>query len=96
MDGTLKFWDFNNGDVNHVINTHSKVYDIHLSKSEASLVSGLEDKSIRVWSPKSKELTFKLEEAHSEPVCCVRFTPDENYIASTSTDDTIKIWDVRT
>jgi WD40 repeat protein len=96
MDGTLKFWDFNNGDVNHVINTHSKVYDIDLSKSEASLVAGLEDKSIRVWSPKSKELMYKMEETHTEPVCCVRFTNDENYIASTSTDDTIKIWDVRT
>lgn len=36
-----------------------------------------------------------MPDAHSDPVACVRVTPDENYIVSTSKDDTIKIWDLR-
>ena len=39
---------------------------------------------------------MKLEDAHADPVSCVRITPDEKFIVSTSKDDTIKIWDMKT
>jgi len=95
MDNTLKFWDFNSGDIKNVVNTYSKVYDMHLSRSEATLVSGHEDKSIRLWNAKTRESIYKFDEAHSDVVCCVRFTPDENYLVSASIDNTLKIWDIR-
>ena len=95
MDCTLKFWDFNTGDIKNVINTYSKVYDMHLSRSEATLASAHEDCSIRLWYAKTRESIYKFDEAHSEAVCCVRITPDENYVVSASIDDTLKIWDIR-
>lgn len=48
-----------------------------------------------MWNSNTKESIFKIEDAHADPVACVRVTPDENYIVSTSKDDTIKIWDLR-
>ena len=95
LDCTIKFWDIGNGDNKNVINTYSKVYDMHINRSETSLVTGHNDYSIRVWNVKTRESMFKFEDAHSEPVCCVRYTPDEQYICSTSKDNSIKIWDIR-
>ena len=60
------------------------------------MVSGHNDCMIRVHDPKAKSLSFKIEEAHADPVSCVRFTPDERFIVSTSKDDVIKVWDLRT
>lgn len=34
--------------------------------------------------------------AHHNTVTCAKFTADETYIISTSRDNTVKIWDVRT
>ena len=95
MDSTIKFWDITNGNLGRVINTYSKVYDMHVSRSETYIVTGHNDMSIRVWNAKSKEQCFKIEDAHADPVACVRITSDENYIVSTSKDDTIKVWDLR-
>jgi WD40 repeat protein len=68
---------------------------MHISRSEINMVSGHNDSSIKLWSTKSREKIFQIDEAHSEPVSCVRITPDELYIASMSKDDIIKIWDIR-
>lgn len=38
---------------------------------------------------------FKIDDAHADPVACVRMTPNEKYMVSTSRDDTIKVWDFR-
>ena len=69
--------------------------DMHVSRSETYIVSGHNDCSIKAWNAKTKDSIFKIPDAHADPVSCVRVTPDENYIASTSKDDTIKIWDLR-
>jgi len=44
---------------------------------------------------KSRDEILHFEDAHADPVSCVKFTPDENYIVSISKDDTLKVWDVR-
>lgn len=95
MDSTIKCWDITNGNLGRVINTYSKIYDMHVSRSETYIVTGHNDCSIRLWNAKSKEQCFKIEDAHADPVSCVRITHDENYIVSTSKDDTIKVWDLR-
>lgn len=68
---------------------------MHLSRAETHICSGHNDKKIKVWNAKTREKLFQLDDAHSEPVSAVRFTPDERYIASASKDDSIKIWDIR-
>ena len=39
---------------------------------------------------------MQLDDAHGDPVSCVRFTPDEARIVSISKDDNLKVWDVKT
>lgn len=95
LDGCLKFWDIGSSNISRSINTYSKIYDMHLSRSEGNIVTGHNDCSIKYWTSKQRTVSFKLEDAHSCPVSCVRITPDENYIVSTSKDDTIKVWDIR-
>jgi len=96
LDGCLKFWDIASSKISKQMNTYSKIYDMHLSRSEQGIVTGHNDCSIRFWDAKTKlSNEFKLEDAHADPVSCVRITPDENYIVSTSKDDTIKVWDIR-
>lgn len=95
-DSYIKFWDLNKGQLAGKINTLSKCYDMHLSRSETTIASGHNDCGIKVWNSKTKEVVSKIDGAHGDPVSCVRFTPDENYIVSTSKDDCLKVWDVRT
>ena len=68
---------------------------MHTSVSETNIATGHKDGSIKIWEDKTKDPILKLEDAHSDPVSCVRFTPNENYLVSTSKDDTIKVWDLR-
>lgn len=86
----------NTAHIDRTINSYSKCYDMHVSRSETYIVSGHNDCSIRLWNAKTKDPIMKLEDAHADPVSCVRITPDEKFIVSTSKDDTIKIWDMKT
>lgn len=95
MDSTIKTWDIGSAHIDRTINTFSKCLDMHVSRSETYIASGHNDCSIKVWNAKTKDSIFKIPDAHSDPVSCVRITPDEKYIVSTSKDDTIKIWDLR-
>jgi len=65
-----------------------------MSRSETNFVTGHQD-CINMWSSRTREHVFTLPDAHTHPVACARLTNDELYIASTSKDSTLKIWDVR-
>lgn len=95
MDSTIKLWDMNKAHIDRSMNCYAKCYDMHVSRSETYIVSGHSDCGIRVWNAKTKDSFIKLEDAHADPVACVRMTPDEQFIVSTSKDDTIKVWDLK-
>jgi len=95
LDSTVKCWDINTCNVSRVINTYSQCFDMHVSRSETYIATGHKDGNIKLWNAKTKESISKIEDAHSDPVACVRVSPDEHYVVSTSKDDTIKIWDLR-
>lgn len=78
LDQTIKFWDINTCAISKVVNTYSQCFDCHVSRSETYIVSGHKDTSIRVWNAKTRDSIFKLEDAHGDPVACVRMTPNEN------------------
>lgn len=94
MDTLVRFWDLNTGEKMRQINTKLKCFDLHMSRSETNFLTGHHD-SIKMWNSRTKESIFTLPDAHAEPVCSARFTTDEQYIASTSKDCSLKIWDVR-
>ena len=53
-------------------------------------------KDIRIWSTKQGKVLQILAGAHHSTVTCARFTPDEQYLISTSRDNSVKVWDLRT
>lgn len=57
-DFFIKFWDLYKGDISRSINTLSKCFDMHVSRSETHIVSGHNDCSIKVWNSKTKDLIF--------------------------------------
>ena len=59
------------------------------------LVTGAEDKQIRVWDIASKAIYHKLE-GHEQDIYSLDFSPDGTTILSGSGDRTVRLWDVRT
>lgn len=48
-----------------------------------------------VWDLRSGEQTFSSLKGHSDEVCAVRFTPDDQHIITASSDMTLRIWDLK-
>ena len=59
------------------------------------LVSGSDDRSLKVWDATTYQLVATLN-GHTMPVRTVAWSPDGNRIASGSNDGTIKVWDAQT
>ena len=74
--------------------SHSNfVNSVSISKDGLKIVSGSDDKSIKIWEVSSGKLLKSLD-GHSDIVRCVCFSNDGSKIASGSDDTTIKIWEV--
>ena len=58
-----------------------------------SIVSGSDDRTVRIWDVASGAETAKME-GHTETVYSVTFSADGRSIVSGSWDKTVRIWDV--
>ncbi len=56
------------------------------------IVSGSEDKTLKVWDAQTGRETLTLK-GHSDAVTSVSFSPDGKRIVSGSGDKTLKVWD---
>ncbi|KAG8701130.1 hypothetical protein FRC09_005542 [Ceratobasidium sp. 395] len=66
---------------------------VAFSRDGTRLVSGSEDKTIRVWDAWAGVFLAGPFEGHTNGVCSVAFLPGGNYVVSASRDRTIRIWD---
>jgi WD40 repeat protein len=69
---------------------------IAISADGAHIVSGSQDKTIRVWDARTGEAITGPIQGHSGPVLSVMFSPDGARIVSGSLDKTICVWDAWT
>lgn len=69
------------------------VNSVAFSHDGARLVSGSDDKSVRVWESINGGLVVEFK-GHSSKVSSVAFVRDGNQVVSASWDKTVRIWDV--
>ncbi|WP_026104039.1 WD40 repeat domain-containing protein [Anabaena sp. PCC 7108] len=80
----------------HTLMGHSHIVNsLAISANAKYLVSGSQDKTIRVWNLVTGELIHTLK-SHREGVFAVSLSPNEQIIASGSADKTIKLWHLET
>ncbi|MBD2067173.1 NACHT domain-containing protein [Leptolyngbya sp. FACHB-671] len=80
----------------HILTDHeSRVWSIAFSPDGKTLVSGSEDKTIKLWNANTGECQQTLL-GHTNWIKSVVFSPDGRSLASGSFDQTVKLWDTET
>src|SRR5712671_5611389 len=72
------------------------VISVAFSPDGFRIVSGSEDKTIRLWDAETGDPIGKPLDRHSDGVNSVAFSPDGSRIVSGSWDKTIRLWDAET
>ena len=97
-DRSIKMTNYSNDSVAFILqNLPGNVTNMDYSAQKGSLVAGMEDGSVIIWTNiktrfPTRVLTFK---AHDEYISDVVFTPDEKKILTCSWDKTAKLWDLK-
>lgn len=72
------------------------VLSVAISPDGSRLVSGSDDKTLRIWDARSGRPTSEPLAGHGEAVNVVAFSPDGSLILSGSDDKTLRLWNART
>src|ERR1700743_371315 len=81
----------------NVLSGHqSWVSSVGFSPDGKRIVSGSEDKTVRVWDAETGEVVLGPLQEHSGSVWSVAFSPDGKRIFSGSEDETVRVWDAET
>ncbi len=74
----------------------SEVFSVAFSPNGKHIVSGSDDKTIRLWDVQTGKQIGEPLNAHTEAVFSVVYSPDAKTIVSGSNDYSIRIWDAQT
>ena len=59
---------------------------------DSQFVMGFGERRIEIWIPQQRRLAARLNAAHLADISSVLFSPDMRFMASTSVDNTAKLW----
>jgi WD40 repeat protein len=80
----------------HLLEGHTgTVKSIAFSPDSQRLVSGSDDKTVRLWDTTNAEELFTMR-GHSRNINSVAYSPCGSRIASASNDKTVRLWDIQT
>ena len=74
------------------IQTDASVYSAAFSTDGTRIVSGSDDKSVRVWDA-STGAELKVLNGHTDLVLSAAFSTDGTRIVSGSSDNSVRVWD---
>ena len=95
LDGTIKFWDVETGEILTNLKHDDEVESLSLSADGKILATGSWTGIIKLWNVETGKETHKLK-GHNSWVNNVSFSRDGKILASSSWDRTIKLWNVET
>jgi WD40 repeat protein/tetratricopeptide (TPR) repeat protein len=90
--GIVRLLDYSLRELQSFKGHESLVNDISFTTDNEKIISGSEDKSIKIW--KIDTATFPSEDAHIGVVNSISFSPDGKSILTASRDSTVKIWQI--
>merc|ERR1712216_1054816 len=96
-DKTMRLWDLNVGQsVRSFCGHTSDVNSVAFSSDNRQIVSGSRDKTIRLWNTLAECKYTITEDAHSDWVSCVKFSPSakQPLIVSCGWDKLVKVWNL--
>ena len=79
--------------INTLTGHTDSLYSVAISPDNKKIVSGSDDKTIRIWDLESGNLINTLT-GHTDFVNSVAISPDNKKLVSGSSDETIRIWDI--
>ena len=91
-DGVARIWDAGTGQLVLTLNGSAGISGITFSH-DGKLIATSGDATVKVWDAVTGQQLFVLT-SHTGGTFGVAFSPDDQYLASTSVDRTVKIWNV--
>jgi WD40 repeat protein len=90
--------------INHEAARHEEILKMYsaevlcvaLSQDGSLLVTGAEDKTIRLWDLNMGGTPRGLLKGHKQPVTCMALSADGRHLLSGSDDKTVRVWDIKT
>jgi len=79
-----------------ISNVGGSVRSVAFSPDGHHIVSGSDDRTIRLWNATTGETVAGLFTGHTDSVNSVAFSPDGHHIVSGSDDQTIRVWNATT
>ena len=94
-DKEIKIIDMQSLEIIKILNEHDKlVCSPRFSKNQLFLISGSDDKTVRIWN--TKNWTSRMLEGHSAKILSTEFSKDGSLFCSGDVDRVLKVWDLGT
>lgn len=92
-DGRLIRWNINTKEQTTIYNANNSIHSIAMNATGSRIAFGDQNGTLRIIDARTNSIIRTIS-AHSAQISDLEFSPDGQQIATASTDNTLKIWEV--